>query len=436
MPQPKTVIFIIFLISMLLIACTSEAPEPPSYDPISLTLTAPETIMAGDHVRLTVIATSSADTVNRLEGQAVRLTMLGSFGLRFLSAPLEQGQANFDLLTGLTQQAGWVTLIAQFETDLSLGQTTVNMEILPNEASGPLLTAIGPKTVPADGVSQAMLVALPQDQFGNPVQADSSLGIIYFQPPQGQPQTIRLTHSHRLVWAHITSTHQIGLNLAGVTVDQSHSSEQSFMTVPHQPAPFELSAPQSTYPIHGKQLLEITSSLIRDSHGNLVLDGSYLQFLVTDHQGTQRHIPAHTIDGRGRVSLQTPPEPGLVTVQALMQGRLSQPLVITFTAPPATKTIPLQVEKTSDSLRFTAGPILGTLQQLLADGQPIQFVLDGEVLIVPQRFSVAAKNGEAILELRQVNLEPGTYRLTVSSGGEQGQLSFVWTDDQQILLGL
>ncbi len=419
---PLYFIIILLLLTVWLQAGCSPAqpagPPAPASVP-HLLLHHPPAISAGERVIVVVTAPNLPD------GELLTLAASGISGVYPMSAAAAGGQAVFSLPPAITRHSGALSLTAA----AGLGQAQSTLLINPGPPTGLLPARITASSITVGGAEWTMVVAIPRDEWGNPVDDGVPVAVQVqhpttpTQPAAAGRQIIRTKTDHILAWARINSRNIAGQTRLAVSAGQAYSPELTFRQIPAQPRPFSLQVSPQSLPADGHQLAQITTGPLADVHGNSIMDGTGLTFLVIEPDGRRRNIPAIVIDSMAKIDLQAPTRSGLLTVQAMLNNTLSQPLTMTITAGPSVATIPLTLARWPEAIILTAGPLVGPLGQLIPDGTPVQFEIAGPRSAVISLTS-RADYGYAQATLRRAVLVTGTYTVQVTAGTGQGRLTF------------
>ena len=405
-----------------IVACargaSSEAPVA-TLPVLGLQIEAPTQTQAGRLATVVVHATPITAT------SPILLLAQGTFGLHLQQQALVNGRATFTLSPQQTQYAGTVLLTA----NVGLVDARAELVILPGPAVDPLLPAVGPRSLVANGQHWTMVVATPRDQFLNPVAEDTPVTLRAQHPvlPGADPTTgleiIDIRTRHLLAWGRIYSQTRAGQMLISATSGAAHSPERAVMEVPGLAVPFALAADQLSLPADGRQLVHIQSEQIVDRFGNVLLDGSNVTVLTSMANGDRRSLPAMTVDGRIDLTLQAPSQPGEMTVTAWIAGVSSQSLQIEFTPGPAVEPIALTVEIEAQEIVIVAGPLVGQLKQFIPDGTEVMFSLTGPDGTEINSFAPTTY-GYATLRLPRSGLVAGAYTVAARVGTGAGQRTF------------
>lgn len=409
------------LLALVLLACTPQSTAPTIViEPVrALRIEAPSLLRAGTPLTILVYVTPATAT------NTVLLTAQGTFGFLPQGQQPVAGVARFSLKQLHTRFAGAVQVRASSGA-IAVDTTVV---ITPGPAVDPILPQIGPRAIVAGGEQWTMVVATPRDALDNPVVSETPVTFRAQHPvaPTAAPatgvETIVVPTQHLIAWTRIHSRNDAGPLRIAVNAGFGHSPERVVIVTPGLPVPFQLLADKTHAPADGRQLVQISSSQIRDRFGNVLPDGTSTLLLATMTAQDQRALPAITIDGRIYTTIQAPSQPGVMQIQGWIAGVTSEPLTITFGAGPAVQPIEVVTKKIAEGMQVIAGPLVGDLGQFIPDGADVTFTItapDGQV----EEVIAPADYGYAQLLLRRGALVDGEYQITVTAGTGQGAIAF------------
>ena len=415
-------------ITLLLLTACSDSQEDPQIDggivsnmvkPSSIEIDAPGEIMAGQPISVTVSVFDSSDNTE------IILISEGSFGAIPQISDPSQGEAIFALGSKWTQYAGAMKLTARADGV----ETTRTVNVIPGPAADPILPLVGPRSIVADGEHWTMVVAVPMDEFGNAVAEGTQTAIHVQHPvapgqlPESAQEHIAAETRHQLTWARIYSGHTAGQTSISVTADDAHSPERSIREMPGPPVAVDISAEPAILPADGRQLVFLSTGQIKDQFDNILLEGTSVNFLATEPNGSRRIIPAIIVDGRAYATLQSSSVPGTMTVKTWIAGVESGNVNITFEEGPAISAFSVAVNVAEDELFLSAGPLVAALNQLVPDGTDVTFSLTG-----PNGFkaehTAQSDFGYVVTPIRRAGLPSGQYRLEATAGSGSGEIGF------------
>ncbi len=400
---------------LLLSACTPSAET--DIDPArELTVEAPKGHAAGEPMTITAELPGVPDeTIGRL-------TLLGSYGVWLYEGEFAKEKVVFNVPSSDMEHAGFVTAVVKVD-----GMTTrERFEIIPGEAVEPLTPLVGPRTITANGKSWSIAAVIPFDKFANPI-VDGSTATFRIFHPGNVLETFRTDTRHLVAWLRVNSKTQAGKTFITAQVGDAFGKETELLEMADWPVPFTMTNEPEVVVADGKQLTQVRTSRIVDQFGNVMPDGTLVQFIVTDEDGFKRILPSKTVDGFAHLPLQAPLRPTRFTVVATVFAIESEPLVVNFSPGPAIGAFPLDMAEGDGRydgyMTFTAGPLLGERDQYIPDGTPVLFRLVHETGKVVEE-EVVSDDGYALFAERQALLLAGSYTVQAYVGTGEGRLTF------------
>lgn len=439
--MPRQVIFSGFFMTLLfLAACALTTPTMPHATTAvtTLTLAAPTTIQAGAPVTISV-TTDSPDS-----RQSVRLALFDAYGATILQDTLTDGHATFLLPGTRVQTTGQMRLVAQ----VGAVAATATLRIEAGAPVEPVLTLVGPRSITADGKHWAMLVAAPQDQYGNPVADETPVTVRIVHPARtltsagvanADVETQTTTTAHLIAWQRLYSRTKAGRMSISANAGAAHSPERTVLAVPGAPTPFALTADPIHLTADGQQLVTIRTAPLVDTFGNLLLDGTSVTFWVEEENGAVRTLPAQTIGGTATTPVQAPAVPGRLTIRAVVLDIESQPLTLPFTAGLAVTPFTITVTIGEETVRLQAGPLVGHVGQYIPDGSAATFQLRpaqseppaapvGTDPYAPLTVTTQVDGGFTTAHIRRNELRSGEYLVMVTVGAAHVQTHVVLSE--------
>lgn len=397
-----------WLLLILLFACRAkpQLSPPPATQLARAALSHPAQIVVGE--RFTVLLTDSP-----LPDQTtVYLTGITSFGTYQWSSVIQQGQATFTLL--LTE-TGLLTLYAEQASPSTL-------YLLPAEAISPLTPLVGARSIIANGKDWSMVVLIPFDRWGNPLQDGASFQVEALHPDQAISR-YRLETANLLAWERIYSHTQAGKSRIAAQGEGIYGPEAILLEVADWPEPFTLSADAQTgsFSADSHHLINLKTSRLSDAHGNITPDGTSVLWSIKDPDG-ERRIPSYTIDGYASLPIETPKRAGKLTIIASVHHVTSKPLTLTFAPDETSYVTHLQWNRERVELRI--GPIHTKLGQYLPDGTEVFIELRDSRGRVWGEVTTQIVKGFGSAEFRRALLPPNDYIAFVTIGSHTQQIRF------------
>ena len=349
-------IVIILSIFALIFSCNEKAIMPPE-KPVVLPLRLKHKIN-GDSIQ--VGSPISFNFPIKSKGKSFFLIWSNTFRDVLIEGLDGAKGLHFKVPHELTLKSGDVNLYL-YKEDEKIDELKIHLK--PLEASGNLFSSIGPSALLLDQDRKTMMTLIPRDEYFNPLP-DGSLSSLYYKYPNTSQVQERLSSKDFIASKIFASKEQKGKLFLGAKADKAYANEEEVSLEPGAPTNFKIQVLEH-YPFaEARQNLIIRSSAIKDEFGNLIADGTMVQFKLSNSSAGLSIYQAIVIDGIATLEMLNPKEPGLYDIQAAIhQTAISNILTLGFRR--AVHNIPLSV---NDQNELTIGPVHGSLNQLIPDG--------------------------------------------------------------------
>ena len=237
-------------------------------------------------------------------------------------------------------------------------------EIIPKIKSKVTLESyLGPQTVLAGGKHHVMMVNIPMDSLNNPLP-DNTLVVLKDQY-NSQVEITNLYTKNLITWKRIYSKKKIGKKLLSSHCNKTASKEFELDILPNGVSDFNINIHQNHNYADGNQITTITTDLMRDPYGNIVIDGTMVNFYMDTQNGIKLRTHAATINGQATAQFIHPDRPMTYNLYATVEGMaLSNSTTLKFKQ--AIKEFPYYFSE--DNRVLFVGPIKGFMNQIVPDG--------------------------------------------------------------------
>jgi hypothetical protein len=317
-----------------------------------LTVEAPEQVDAGDDFWI--------DIDGATPGVEIRATLEAGYGRIDYPFTPEDAQARIDVTAVDGPASGDVLLTI---TQGAAVATRV-IEIEPGPPTDPIDVYLGPRTVIADAAHFVMLVAIPEDEFGNPVAEGTRVDFTTTRPNLVVEQESHETED-LLAWYEVFSRTVTGRTRIATESGDAGAPERDFLEVADIPVPFEIELVDPIVPADGQALIRVRSDVLVDEFGNVMPDGVVAYLDTAGVTGTRR-IHGQTIDGRAEFTLEVPDRPGSATLMIIASGTRSGLLEVEF--PTAVASMTAEVERNELTTMIHVGPIRSVRGSFVPEG--------------------------------------------------------------------
>ncbi|WP_378186541.1 hypothetical protein ACE939_15240 [Aquimarina sp. W85] len=343
---------------------------------------------------------------NVTEGE---FTLLGntSYGPFFMTNVSHNGMINFNFPEHLAKNTGSVTYkIRHNDKIVYSGNFNISTKKIVH-----LETYIGPPSILAGGKDFSMVVVVPTDSFNNPI---------------GEPRTIQMKHQFGpeifvdtvvikdlIGWKRLYSYPESGKILFTSTSSQTTSKEYTVDVTSDIATDFNIYSERLHEYADGNQLITFYTSVIKDSHTNVVTDGTLVTFNCQPDEGLPLQTYGTTIGGIAKAILLHPDKETSWLVEAYVTGiAKSNSLSVTFKKAVSD----FEVKFTNKNRVISIGPLHSFMGQLMPDGAVVRLLVDAPEGVCLSMVE-SSKDGFVKFYLSEDFYEAGSYNFVIQALG-------------------
>ncbi len=269
---------------------------------------------------------------------------------------------------------------------------TATIEIEPGPPVDPMDAYLGPRTVIADGAHFVMIVTVPTDRFGNPVQPGTVVDYTVTRADLAVEESEAPTE-HLLSWFEVFSNTVAGRTRIGAQVvrdtgiplpDTTSSeqddggpitaSERTFLEVAGIPVAHSLELLDAVPVADGQALIRARTSVLEDRFGNVLPDGTVVT-LDADGVGGIRRLNSQTNGGQAEFTYEVPDRPGTVTLKATASGVSGAPLTLRFEQ--AVDSFNAWIDPQLETVQVHIGPVRSIRDSYVPEGTVAEVTMTG-----------------------------------------------------------
>jgi hypothetical protein len=335
--------------------------------------------------------------------EAPNLYCSHSYGSTVITPVLKESILEYTIPNSISNKSG-ILFWQLINHDLS-GQ----LSIIPKSTVNTLETYIGPPSIAAGGTDYAMVVIIPTDDLDNPLKENTPVNIKH-QFLASEENDI-ITTEHLITYKNIYSKTETGRILLASDCLGKVSKEYDIIVLAGTPSGFTISATRHHDYADGNQITSFSTSVLRDIYNNVVNDGTYVEFFITNSEGNILKTSGTTIKGMATASLIHPDYETQWIIQAFVNGMAeSDSIILNF------RQVISDFNIAFANNTVTVGPLQSFMKQLIPDGLQVTlsvFKADTEVYTKVN----PSKEGFVYFNLKQLNLEKGLYSIRVKTAG-------------------
>ena len=276
----------------------------------SAQITVSKKINAGENIIIRI----STKAINRNE--EVQLVISDRFTTRVESMVINNNTSEYNFQT---TSSGLVKIYLNYK-GITLDQAYVLVN--PLEATGKMESSNGPKSLVVNDDVSSMLVAIPRDKYGNPMR--NGAPVTFTKQYAGNNITTTTRPVKNLVAFEITnSLAQTGIIKLGANSGQAYLTEQEIEVQAAMPSRVEIRTTNYNNNADGRELIQIETNTIKDDLGNVVENGTSINFIVKDGDRFVGSYSSFTVNGRAKVQIQNPSKACTWSITAELYGSVT-----------------------------------------------------------------------------------------------------------------
>lgn len=273
-------------------------------------------------------------------------------------------------------------------------------------------TYFGPRSIRAGGDDFSMLFVVPTDIYDNTLP-DGTLVSINRQMDFRKEQ-IKLPIRNGYVWHNLFSSNYMGRMLVSAGVGPINGKELTSMISPSNSTDFKIEFERVHDYADGNQVVQFETDVIKDRFGNVVADGTLVNFMVVDQNGGRLYTAASTLAGVATGKLLHPTEASEWLVTAYITGESkSNDLPLSF----VTAVRDFEVRFSGGNRKIEVGPLQGFMDQLVPDGLLIDLKLYDSTGVLLDTKTSNSNKGRGTFELFERFYANGSYKITIMAAG-------------------
>jgi len=341
------------------------------------------------------------------ENKRPMLYCSNSYGSTLVTPSFEEDILNFRIPQNISNKSGLVNWKLLTENNPLIGSFKIN----PKKNVVKMETYLGPPNLVAGIKDYTMLVVIPTDEFDNPVK-DSTVVNVKHQFLSLETKEDVLTHN-LFAYKNIYSKKENGRMIISSECLSTNSKEYTIDILPSNPINFSITSQRDHNYADGNQITTFSTSTILDDYGNIVSDGTFVEFYIVNKNNNILKLSGLTINGIASAKILNPDHEEQWQISAIING-IAQSNVITLKYMQAVKDY--QVDFSKNNRIITVGHLKSFMNQTIPDGLLVTLsIYDAHNLV--QEFIVTSDNGYANFVLNNNIFKNGSYNIIIKTAG-------------------
>ncbi|NJB71037.1 hypothetical protein GGR42_001499 [Saonia flava] len=369
--------------------------------PTSVLKTTKTDYIAGDPITLEFEANTSLD---------LKLILKNSNGTSIVEPSKNGNKHLFVIPKNFTKKSGpcyWRLLFKGQITSQGILNITPNMD---NPVH--IESYFGPRSIIAGNKDYSMLVVVPTDLYDNPVPKSTKVSVKH--QFENNIQIDSISTGNLYASKMIFSTEKTGRILVSSSCENINSKEFTSKVFPSTAMSFEIDYKREHKFADGNQVVEFSTSIIKDKFDNVLSNGTMVYFIIENNDGYQLKTMGTTLNGIASAKMLHPTQKESWKIKAYITGASeSNTLELNFDA--AIKNYKVHISE--NNREIVIGPLESFMDQVVPDGIPIKMgIYDLNKKLVDTKI-ITSRKGMGKFTLSNDFFSHGNYFLEIKSAG-------------------
>lgn len=341
------------------------------------------------------------------EGEKPLLYCSNSYGSTLVSAIAEEGTLQYIIPENIIKKIGVVNWIVLDKNKSAAGQ----FNIIPKAEVATMETYIGPPSIEAGGTDYTMLVVIPTDSLDNPVPTNTKVNA-RFQFLASEENDDIFTNN-LIAWRNINSKRESGRMLVSSESLGINSKEFTINVWAAIPTDFKISAKRPHIYADGNQVTTFNTSVIKDKQDNVVSDGTFVTFFITNDHGNILKTTGTTINGVAHSKIIHPDFKDNWSIKAYVDGMAeSDTIALSYQS----VIEDFDVAFANKNREILVGPLQSFMEQMIPDGLHVKLLIYKDNVLIDTIIKTSF-NGYVTFNLKPAVYQNDTYRFSVETAG-------------------
>lgn len=334
------------------------------------------------------------------------LYVSNSYGSTLIRPYLESGTLNYQIPKSISNKKGVVNWKLLAKISLS-----GSFNIITKQKTVSLETYLGPPSIQAGGTDYSMLVVIPTDSYDNPL-ADSTKVTVKHQFLDNQRNEDVLI-KNRIAYKNIYSETKTGRILVSSECTGLNSKEYTVNVMPAIPTSFDISYQRNHNYADGNQITTFSTSIIKDKFGNMVSDGTYVEFFISNNSKHILKTFGTSINGIAHAKMIHPDHEDQWTVKAFVEGMAESNQIELVYNPIISD---FNVVFSESNRTITVGSLKSFMNQMVPDGLEVSLsVYENDIKL--KTLTKSSFEGYASFKLDNNNFPSKNYMFKIKTAG-------------------
>ncbi|GAL62017.1 hypothetical protein [Algibacter lectus] len=330
-----------------------------------------------------------------------------SYGSTLISPTLENKKLRYQIPANIYKKVGVVNWSLIYKSNTLSGV----FHMVPKPEVATMETYIGPPSIEAGGKDYTMLVIIPTDSLDNPVPKNTTVNAKH--QFLASEEVDNIVTNNLIAFKNIYSKKESGRMLISSECLNINSKEFTINVMPAVPVDFEISAHRPHNYADGNQVTTFSTTIIKDKQDNVVSDGTFVIFYITNKSGNILKTSGTTLDGIATAKIIHPDYGDNWSIKAYVEG-MSESNTITIAYTQVIEDFIVEFSK--DGRDINVGPLQSFMQQMIPDGLQVKLlVYKNDILL--EKYTKTSVDGYAHFYLKSDIFKPDNYNIKIQTAG-------------------
>ena len=330
-----------------------------------------------------------------------------SYGSTLVSAIAEDGTLQYIIPENITKKIGVVNWILLDKNKSAFGQFNIN----PKAEVATMETYIGPPSIEAGATDYTMLVVIPTDSLDNPVPTNTKVDA-KFQFIASEEKEVIFT-KNLISYKNIYSKKESGRMLVSSESLGVNSKEFTINVWAAIPTDFKIMAQRPHNYADGNQVTTFNTTVIKDKQDNVVSDGTFVTFFITNTSGNILKTTGTTIEGVAHAKIIHPDFKDNWSIKAYVDGMAESD---TITVSYQSVIEDFEVAFAKQNREILIGPLQSFMKQMIPDGLHVKLLIYKDNVLIDTIIKTSF-NGYVTFNLKPAVYQNDTYSFSVETAG-------------------
>ncbi|MCD8404817.1 hypothetical protein LNI88_05425 [Tenacibaculum dicentrarchi] len=282
-------------------------------------------------------------------------------------------------------------------------------KIVPKQQPVSLETYLGPPSIEAGGTDYTMLVVIPTDDLDNPLKKGTIVKVKH-QFLKSERKTKVLTNN-LIAFKNINSPLKSGRMIITSESLNLNSKEYDVNIMPAIGTNFKLFFKRNHKYADGNQITTFYTSIIKDKNRNVISDGSFVDFFITNKKGNMLKTSGTTINGIAYAKMIHPEFEDNWKVKAYING-ISESDILKINYKKIIDKFDVNFSDNNRTVKV--GPLKSFMNQMIPDGLKVKLAVYKDEKLLNDIIK-KSKDGFVYFNLNSNIYKNGNYTIKITA---------------------